>query len=178
MSFSVHLSPHPDASSSNAMELHAEGHWEDALLTLTYRLKGPLETLRFPTPETPAPPDRLWTRTCFEAFCSNPETPNAYCEYNFSPSGQWAAYVFSSYRALAETPPTADLRAPPIWRRTPDALSCSVRFSLPRTAWIRLGLAAVLEQKDGRLACFALRHPPGAPDFHHPVNFALELSRP
>ena len=37
------------------------------------------------------------------------------------------------------------------------------------------GLAAVLEDEDGRLSYWAARHPPGKPDFHHPDNFTLEL---
>jgi len=40
---------------------------------------------------------------------------------------------------------------------------------------LRVALAAVIEEQDGRLAYWALRHPPGNPDFHHPESFTLEL---
>jgi hypothetical protein len=40
---------------------------------------------------------------------------------------------------------------------------------------LRVALAVVIEEQDGRLAYWALHHPPGNPDFHHPENFALEL---
>ncbi len=40
---------------------------------------------------------------------------------------------------------------------------------------LRLGLSAVLEMKDGSLSYWALAHPPGKPDFHHPDSFALTL---
>jgi len=40
---------------------------------------------------------------------------------------------------------------------------------------LRLALAAVIEESDGRLAYWALWHPPGNPDFHHPEGFTLEL---
>jgi len=43
---------------------------------------------------------------------------------------------------------------------------------------LRLALAAVIEEKDGRLGYWALRHPPGKPDFHHPEGYTLELRRP
>ena len=185
MSFSVALSPHPDSPASGIAGLWVEGHWEDDLLALTYRLAGDLNTLCFPTPENPAEPDRLWAHSCFEVFWARPDVPDAYCEYNFSPSGQWASYAFSAYRARAhQIEPLAPSSV--LWQRTPkptpdspipDSLYCSVLLPLPEVDAFRFGLAAVLERTDGRLCYFALRHPPGAPDFHHPINFALELSR-
>ncbi|MBE0621784.1 MAG: hypothetical protein IH605_14415, partial [Burkholderiales bacterium] len=42
-------------------------------------------------------------------------------------------------------------------------------------AELRLALAAVIEDAAGVLSYWALRHPPGAPDFHHPHAYALEL---
>ena len=38
-----------------------------------------------------------------------------------------------------------------------------------------LGLSAVIEEHDGTLSYWALRHAPGKPDFHHRDAFALEL---
>jgi hypothetical protein len=38
-----------------------------------------------------------------------------------------------------------------------------------------LALAAVLEDRDGRLSYWALEHPSERPDFHHPNSFVLEL---
>ena len=40
---------------------------------------------------------------------------------------------------------------------------------------LKLGLSAVIEGADGGLSYWALRHPPGKPDFHHPEAFVLEL---
>jgi hypothetical protein len=40
---------------------------------------------------------------------------------------------------------------------------------------LRLALAAVVEEDDGRLSYWALQHAPGNPDFHHPECFTLEL---
>ena len=42
---------------------------------------------------------------------------------------------------------------------------------------LKIALAAVIEDRDGRLSYWALRHAPGKPDFHHPSAFALEVSR-
>jgi hypothetical protein len=40
---------------------------------------------------------------------------------------------------------------------------------------LQIGLSAVVEDINERLSYWALRHPPGKPDFHHPDNFALEI---
>ena len=40
----------------------------------------------------------------------------------------------------------------------------------------RIALAAVIEDENGGLSYWALRHPPGKPDFHHPNGFALEVA--
>ena len=40
---------------------------------------------------------------------------------------------------------------------------------------VRIGLSAVIEEADGSLSYWALRHAPGKPDFHHQDAFALEL---
>ena len=39
----------------------------------------------------------------------------------------------------------------------------------------RIGLSAVIEEEDGTISYWALRHAPGKPDFHHPDAFAMEL---
>jgi hypothetical protein len=39
----------------------------------------------------------------------------------------------------------------------------------------QLGLSAVIEEKIARKTYWALRHPPGRPDFHHSDGFALEI---
>jgi hypothetical protein len=40
---------------------------------------------------------------------------------------------------------------------------------------LRLGLSAVIEDDNGSLSYWALKHPSGKPDFHHPDAFALEI---
>jgi hypothetical protein len=43
---------------------------------------------------------------------------------------------------------------------------------------LSLALSAVVEERNGALSYWALRHSPGKPDFHHPEAFALELAPP
>jgi hypothetical protein len=41
---------------------------------------------------------------------------------------------------------------------------------------VRLALSAVIEEGDGTLSYWALKHGPGKADFHVPDGFALELT--
>jgi hypothetical protein len=66
-------------------------------LALAYCLRGDMARLRIPAPQTPGSADGLWEHTCFEAFVGV-AGETAYHEFNFSPSGEWAAYAFSGYR--------------------------------------------------------------------------------
>ena len=42
----------------------------------------------------------------------------------------------------------------------------------------RMGLSMVIEELDGTKSYWALAHPPGAPDFHHPACFAHQVEPP
>lgn len=43
---------------------------------------------------------------------------------------------------------------------------------------LQIGLSAVIEEMDGTKSYWALAHPAGKPDFHHPDCFTLELPPP
>ena len=49
------------------------------------------------------------------------------------------------------------------------------RAPLNMDSAIEVGLSAVIEEQGGVLSYWALRHPPGKPDFHHRDSFAMEL---
>ena len=49
-------------------------------------------------------------------------------------------------------------------------------YALMALADWRLGLSAVIEEKDGGTSWWALAHPPGKPDFHHDDCFAARLA--
>ena len=108
---------------------------------------------------------------------------SAYFEFDFSPSGEWAAYAFRGYRDGGSL--EDDGLAPEIDVRCVEGkLELSVTVRLDRLPLIRpgtglrLGLSAVIEEKDGALSYWALKHPEEKPDFHHPDSFALELALP
>ena len=115
----------------------------------------------------------LWQTTCFEAFL-RARGEEAYCEWNFAPSGEWAAYDFTSTRTGMTDTDTAD----PYIRMEDNftwwALGASIAVPA-ETNW-ELGLSAVLEEKDGTKSYWALTHPnPDKPDFHDPGCFVARL---
>ena len=126
-----------------------------------------------PAPAEPARAADLWQTTCFEAFL-RPLGEDGYREWNFAPSGEWAAYDFTSTRTGMTEAEAADP-----YIRTEDnftwwALGSSIAVPAD-TSW-ELGLSAVLEEKDGTKSYWALAHPnPEKPDFHDPACFAAHL---
>ena len=151
----------------------------NGILALSFVLQGDLTSLRIPAERMRRRVDELWRHTCFEAFVMAGDGPG-YREYNFSPSGEWAAYAFRDYRqAEDQQAAAADESAPAIRvhrNRQCLTLEAEVQLALPPlTHSIRLALSAVVEAVDGGLSYWALRHPPGKADFHHVDAFDLQL---
>ena len=149
-------------------------------LILRYFITGKISALRLPPVTAAARADELWQHTCFEAFVRG--SPGAgYYEFNFAPSTQWAAYGFLSYRtgmrvATEIGAPQIDVRSEPECYALQASLELDRLSMLPHDAGWRLGLAALVEETNGNKSYWALAHPPGKPDFHHPDCFAFELS--
>ena len=153
-------------------------HVADGGLQLRFALNGELSALHIPAPANTGFADELWQHTCFEAFVGTSEAV-AYREFNFSPSGQWAAYAFTDYRQrdLAWQP----LLAPHIaTRRTADGLVLETHIAaalLPSDLGdLHIGLSAVIEAADGTLSYWALTHTGERPDFHQGAAFTLRLA--
>lgn len=170
--------PHASQVSGHVLrfELDAERR-ADGVLALRYRLEADLAQLRLPSTRSPIRADGLWHHTCFEAFVGVPGS-GAYCELNFSPAGEWAGYTFTGYRAgraLLELP------APPEahWGRSDSLLELAVVLNptalLHAAGPLRLAASAVLEEQSGTISHWALRHPAGQPDFHHPESFVWQF---
>lgn len=179
MSLPVRLSlqPHRDkpAEAVAAIEVSLERPSADRL-RLAYSIIGETDELILPAPAAPLRREGLWRTTCFEAFVRE-EGEAAYLELNFSPSGEWAAYRLRDYRDPdrrdAALPAHPEARLTAVKARGLE-LVVDLRLELPPGP-CRLGLSAVMEEKRGRFSYWALAHPPGEPDFHHPDCFVLEL---
>jgi hypothetical protein len=176
------LTAHPSTSSDAVrglgVQLRAE---EPGILVFQYSLDADMSRVRVPLSVGGRRADALWKHTCCEAFVAPVDAPG-YHEFNFSPSLDWAIYRFSSYR---EGMSPAEIGRPPeiSVRRGGDGLELQSAVRLGELAdlrdarHLRIALAAVIEDDNGRLSYWGLRHPPGKPDFHHPNGFALEVVR-
>lgn len=174
--YPVALSPHQEtkASGVRAIEVRLS---RAGVLALNYSMVGDLTRIRIPPATVPQRADGLWRHTCFEAFIGF-DHDGGYYEFNFSPSGQWAVYYFRRYR---EPTPLEDVPAPEIAaQRMSDSLRIDAGIDVGMLARLNgnaltIALAAVVEDEEGVLSYWALRHPPGKPDFHHPDGFVFKL---
>ncbi|MEP3224490.1 MAG: DOMON-like domain-containing protein [Parasphingorhabdus sp.] len=151
--------------------------WQTAdQLRLEFQAEGDVDLWQLPDPVLPQRCDNLWRTSCFELFAKDQST-GEYCEFNFSPSRQWAAYQFLDYRKDMQdmTVPT-----PPVITRDQSLahFTLNVELRLP-AIWSRRTLqanfSAIIAEKDGTQSFWALNHPPGKPDFHHRDCFTHQL---
>jgi hypothetical protein len=164
------LKRHPTSPSAAVGAIETQVGRVASGLTVSFRVVGRLAELIIPPTAAPERTDELWRHTCFEAFVSRSD--GGYDEFNFAPSGQWAAYRFDGYREgmrpLETAPPLITVNS------TQQVLELTAAIDLAVGA-ARLGLCAVIEERGG-VSYWALAHPPGRPDFHHADCFALELA--
>jgi len=172
------LVAHPSTPPSTALKVWASVDHPASLGTVAstniwFGVGGPADRFVIPEGVEPQRADGLWQSTCFEAFLRIPGV-DAYREWNFAPSGEWAAYDFQSPR---EGRCDAEVAAPYI--RIEDNFTWwALGATIPVDAdaiWA-LGLSAILEEKNGTKSYWALAHPPGdKPDFHAADCFAASL---
>ncbi|HZE60502.1 MAG TPA: DOMON-like domain-containing protein [Burkholderiales bacterium] len=172
---------HPDTPSRAVQAVTAQAsRTAEGKLALGYIVRGDIRALRIPAPGPARIGWKLWRHTCCEVFLRE-KGANAYREFNFSPSGEWAAYAFTKYR---DGGPLADESMNPqiAVRSDEKQLELSALLDLARIsptyprASLALALSVVVEEESGVLSYWALRHAPGKPDFHHADALALELA--
>ncbi len=181
--FDAELCCHPDTSCPAVESLRAAISWErERRLKIAYTLRGAIEDLRIAPFATPRRGDRLWRHSCFELFLGA-QNDAEYYEFNFAPSGEWAAYGFRAYReglplesAVAEPKISVERGAERLMLAA--ILSTGGLAGITPHIRLSLGVCAVIEDRAGALSYWALRHPAGKPDFHHAESFALELAVP
>lgn len=173
------LIPHPDFPAAAVSRIVIELQRGDSgILALRYLVSGDIAKLLLPQAATAIRADNLWQHTCFEAFV-RPANKQEYYEFNFAPSNAWAAYHFAGYRERMSA--AGEVRAP-VFDTCCTAeeyeLGIGLSFPPPHTIpgpdWL-LGISAVIEETNGHKSYWALAHPPGKPDFHHPDCFRLVL---
>jgi hypothetical protein len=173
------LIPHPTALPSDPnLKVwvnidHAASLVAVATTNIWFGIGAPAAKFVIPEAAEPTRADDLWQTTCFEAFL-RALGKKAYREWNFAPSGQWAAYDFTSTRKGRKNAEAAD----PYIRMEDNftwwALGASI--AVPADTNWELGLSAVLEEKDGTKSYWALAHGGEKPDFHDPGCFVARLA--
>jgi hypothetical protein len=147
-------------------------------IRFSFRIAGDIGRLRLPAAAMALRADGLWQHSCLEAFL-RADGADSYHEFNFSPSGAWAAYRFAGRRAGRSSP----VMTTPVIQTERTAGSFGLSAVLPigelpdlaRIATIRAGLTAVVEDEHGVLSHWALAPAAPEPDFHDPATFTLVL---
>jgi hypothetical protein len=142
-------------------------------MQLEFNIDAAASAVVIPLPTISTFKDGLWRHTCFELFVR--AAHGAYREFNFSPSTEFAIYDFADYRT-AMTP----IRPSDTPSIQPRQGGLSVHVELPLMLLqpagapaAQIGVAAVIEGRDGTLSYWALRHPQETPDFHHRDGFLI-----
>lgn len=172
---------HPDTPGKAVRSVAVEVSLSfDDGFALRYIVEGVIGELVLPNGEgelviADSATDGLWQSTCFEAFLTEEGQPD-YTEFNYSPDGRWACYQFDDYRSLLRS----DELAP--WEisaeRSEQSYALRIEPGIFPDMGAKLALSAVIEEVGGTKSYWALAHPPGKPDFHHPDCFALTLGAP
>lgn len=151
-----------------------------SVMDVQWKISGELNSVVLPAP-APGRRDGLWRTTCLEVFFAVGEG-EGYEEFNLSPTDGWASYIFDGYRrGMGHS-------HAPLWVRReidPHIWVASAQLDLGlahgddlRPKAVRLGFAAVIEDRDGQLSYWALTHRSDRPDFHDQDTFTLALPTP
>jgi len=181
----IALAPHPAFGPGPVRSLHAHTAFEPGgRLTVEFDLRGDLARLQLaPASAAARRRSELWRHTCFELFAGR-HADHGYLEFNFAPSGDWAAWAFSDYRSGAR-----ELEAVHVgvstggvdaghWRlRAQAEFTAAHDFAdtAGRSVIWWLNLAAVIEAVDGSLTYWAAHHAGVRPDFHDRASFCVPL---
>lgn len=168
------LALHPACSTSPARAVDVAVERHGALLTFTYEIAAAADAIAVPAPAEPRRTDGLWKQTCCEAFIGRPG--GAYAEFNFSPSGAWAAYLFSAPRTgMADLPLASPPRIACRFRVDRLELAATIDLTELPIPVDALALSVVVSDPQGAVSYWALAHPAPAPNFHHPDGFIARL---
>jgi len=175
----LNLLPHPESPPAEptfkvwASVDHAASLAAVATTNIWFGIGAPASRFVIPETDDAGRKDELWRTTCFEAFL-RPLAQGSYMEWNFAPSGDWAAYGFTGYReGMAE----AEVGQPPYIRIEDNLTWWTLGATIAVEAGKKwdFGLSVVLEEANGAKSYWALAHASGRPDFHAADCFVAKL---
>ncbi|HVK61552.1 MAG TPA: DOMON-like domain-containing protein [Bdellovibrionales bacterium] len=126
--------------------------------------------------------DELWKTTCMEIFVG-PRGHHEYIEFNLSPSGDWNAYTFDSYRKGMRPTDDAMIDLETV-ELTADRFRMRGRLQsrregelsdLLRLPHLEASATAVIETAANEIQYWAVKHAGEKPDFHLRSSFSIEL---
>jgi hypothetical protein len=182
---------------SEDLSIQAEATISGAILHARYLVKGRgIKSLHLPnlatsaklakSTDSPRPErrDELWKTTCFELFFSLPGQTDYY-ELNFSPSGNWNSYHFTSYREGMKMEPRIeaieirqelrqDLRQDLNDDRYEFQSFVDLSALFPSPSF-DISLAAVIQNNENQASYWALKHSKDQADFHARESFILKV---
>ena len=173
------LVPHPEMGPKGIQSVEVDVVRATNTILLRYGVE-PADTLLLPAYDRERR-DNLWHGSCFELFVK--PDGRGYVEYNFAPLEAWNAYSFVDWRMGRRAyqpdvePRIVDSRTDGRRESFPARYELDVVISpdILALAPAAASLAAILQEEDGTMSYWALAHPPGEPNFHHPDCFAATL---
>jgi len=171
------------------LNVEAQAKLSGHALHVNFKVMGDTSTLLMTETQRPQQLLRgteLWKHTVFEFFMG-PMSDEFYYEWNFSPALEWDFHAFLQYR---QKNTIASLANGGILNCTSDKdkntfiLKTTIDLSFSETLlWylnthqpLRLGISAVLENKNFELTHFALKHLGNKPDFHNSKTWTQSLT--
>ena len=151
----------------------------DNHLSIYYEVGGETDRVLFPASSaSPSRKDDLWRATCFEFFIAIKNKP-AYWEFNMSPSRDWNVYVMDAYRQVNMREETEFTKLPFDFEVMNEKMSINMSVDInpiiqPEMV-LDIGIAAIIQTKDGGESYWALAHPTSQADFHTRESFILSL---
>lgn len=152
---------HPDTPPGAIRAVEAELQRVAGGAIAIFQAIGDTSRLVVPPPAEPVRTNGLWQSTCFELFVAG--EGESYREFNFSPSGAWAAYEFDGHRRGmrdAETNVEIEISI----NNSSLSLIAKIDSEFPDPA--RVGLTAVILETGAVTRYWATAFAPGEPDFH------------
>jgi len=152
---------------------------QSGVLRLHYTLAGSIKEVFLPPPSThPNRKDELWKTTCFEFFLAIKDQPQ-YWEFNMSPSDDWNVYCMDAYRGIGFREESSIQQLPFDFKTGYNGCSLNISVNLhpiiqPQQN-INIGVATILQTKDGNITYWALLHPAPQADFHFKESFICTL---
>ncbi|MFC4292010.1 DOMON-like domain-containing protein [Sphingorhabdus arenilitoris] len=162
---------HKETPAKSKIKVFADATLSDAgRLWLRYHVECDLRALETDYPKPSERSDGLWQTTCFEIFLQGGDSD--YLEFNFAPSGQWAAYHFTEYRGGMTA---LEIAGPEIGLDASDShFALEAALVLPKNWWGRdltAAISCILEETHGTKSYWALAHHRDQPDFHDQACF-------